>query len=120
MSLLMYGLLALAIIGGVSGLVYEERKAGGDKVRAELQPKLTACEGLRDTLGKQIIAQNDAVKAMEAAGAAKAADAAKALTAAEGRAKVWTDNATRLQAALTARKPDGPKDCSAAWAEIRK
>ncbi len=109
----MYGLLALAIIGGVSGLVYEERKAGGDKVRAELQPKLTACEGA-------VKEQNAAVEALHAAGVAKAAAAAQALAKAEVNAKVWIDQATRLQAVLTARKPTDPQDCKEAWVEIRK
>jgi hypothetical protein len=44
----------------------------------------------------------------------------EALRKAEGRAKVWEDNASRLRAALTMRKPDGPTDCKAAWQEIRK
>lgn len=119
-SFLATGLIILAILGAFGTLVGYERKAGADKVRAELQPKLTACESLNATLGAQIKQQNAAVEALAAEGAKKQAASAAAVKVAEGRAKVWTDNATKLQAALTARKPDGPKDCKAAWTTIRE
>jgi len=120
MGLLAYGLIALAVLGAVGGFVAYERKAGGDSVRAELQPKLTACEGLRDALGGQIKEQNAAVEALAAQGVAKQQEAAKALRKAEGRAKTWDAQAKRLTAALAARKPTEDQSCTAAWTEIRK
>ena len=71
-------------------------------------------------LGAQIGEQNRAVEALQAAGVAKAKESAQALAKAEGRAKVWDEQAKRLQAALTGRKPTDATDCKAAWQEIRK
>ena len=105
-TLLIYGLIALGIIGGVAGLVAYERKAGGDSVRADLQPKLASCQ-------TQIASLAEETKQ-------KQATSAQALRKAEGRAKVWEDNSARLRAVLTSRKPSDPQDCKAAWAEIRK
>ena len=70
-------------------------------------------------MGAQIGEQNRAVESLRSEGAKKQAESAQALAKAEGRAKVWDAQAGRLQAALTNRKPDGPKDCAAAWKEIR-
>ena len=80
--------------------------------RAADQAKITV-------LGAQIAEQNRAVEALQAAGVAKAKEAAKALAKAEGRARVWDDQAKRLTALLTAPKPQGA-GCREAWAEIRK
>ena len=120
MNLLLYGLVAIAVLGSVAGLVHMERKAGGDAVRAELQPKLTACQSLTATMGGQIKEQNAAVESLRSEGIRKEAIAAQALAKAEAKGKVWDADAKRLRDALTARKPDGPKDCKAAWETIRK
>lgn len=120
MNLIVYGLIALAVLGAFGGFVAYERKAGGDKVRAELQPKLTACEGLAAGLGEQIKQQNAAVDSLKAAADAKQATASQALAKAEGRAKVWDDQAKSLRATLAGRKPTDAQDCKAAWQEIRK
>ena len=119
-SLIAYGLLALAILGALGGFVYKERQAGYDKAEALYKPKLTACQNLNTTLGAQIKEQNAAVEKLAADGAAKQRESAKALSKAEERAKTWDADATRLRNALTARKPDGPRDCKAAWEAIRK
>lgn len=119
-TLLIYALVGIAALGAVGGFVAYERKAGADAVRAELQPKLEASQAQATGLAAEIKRQNDAVAALEAEGARKAKESAQALAKAEGKARVWQDNATRLQRVLTARKPDGPKDCKAAWEEIRK
>lgn len=71
-------------------------------------------------LGSELDEQNRAVEALEEEGARKAKEASQALAKATAKGRVWQDNATRLQAVLTARKPDGPKDCRTAWEEIRK
>ena len=116
LGLLGYGLVALGILGTLAGIGYSIRKAGADAVRAELQPKLEACEGA-------VKAQNDALEALRKAGAEKQARAAQALAGATQKAKVWEDNATRLRAVLTAPRKAGeavPTSCDAAWAEIRK
>ena len=82
------------------------------KGRAEDQARITV-------LGAQLAEQNRAVEALQAAGAAKAKEAAEALRKAEGRARVWDDQARRLTAILTSPKPPGA-GCREAWAEIRK
>lgn len=81
------------------------------KVAAEAETKACA---------SQLTAQNSAIEAWRAEGAKKAQDAAKALAKATGKAKVWEDNALRLQTVLANRKPTDPQDCKAAWQEIRK
>src|SRR5690349_18907057 len=106
MPLIAYGLIALAILGAVGTGVYKVKQWGADEVRAELQPKLDACEGR--------------IKALAEETAQKEAQSAQALRKAEGRAKVWDDQAKRLSAILTSRKPTDPQDCKAAWTEIRK
>ncbi len=106
MSLLGILIAGVLLVGSVAGFVAMERKAGADAVRAELQPKLAACEGQITALAEET--------------AAKQATSAQALRKAEAKGKVWQDNAIRLQAVLASRKPEGPKDCKAAWQEIRK
>ena len=64
--------------------------------------------------------QNQAVEQLKTDSDRKAAAGAVALSKAEGKAKVWTDNALRLQAVLTSRKPTDAKDCKSAWEDIRK
>lgn len=115
-GLIIYAVLALAILGTLAGIGYSIRKAGADAVRAELQPKLEACEGA-------VKAQNDALAALKAEADKKQAAASKALAKASKDAKTWEDNAARLRAVLTAPRPDGkaaPTDCKAAWAAIRE
>ena len=58
-SLIIYGVIALGILGALGGFVYKEREAGANKVRAELQPKLDACQA-------SVEAQNKAVAALKA------------------------------------------------------
>lgn len=105
MPILLYAGAAIIILGMLGGIGYKVRQAGADSVRAELQPKLTACQ--------------TQISALAAETAQKQATSAQALRKAEGRAKVWEDNSARLRTVLTSRKPDGPKDCKAAWETIR-
>lgn len=84
------------------------------------QAEFAATKAQVTVLGAHIGEQNRAVEALQAAGAAKAKESAQALIKAEGKAKVWEDNAVRLQSVLTNRKPTDPRDCAAAWKEIRK
>ena len=113
LTLLPYLLGFLAVSAVLGTAAYNIRKAGADAVRAELQPKLEACEGT-------VKAQNDALAALKAEADAKAAKAAQALAKASQKAKVWEDNASRLRKVLTDRKPDAPMSCTEAWKEIRK
>lgn len=106
-----YVAAAIAVMGMVGTAGYMVRKSGADSVRAELQPKLTACEG-------QIATQNSAIEAMRQEQARKQATSAAALRKAEGRAKVWDEQSKRLQAILAGRK-EGQTDCKAAWDTIR-
>jgi len=71
-------------------------------------------------LGASLAEQNRAVEALRTEGIRRQATAAQALAKAEGRAKVWDEQAKRLQAALTARKPTDSKECKDAWQELRK
>ena len=114
--MLAYLIAGVLLVGGLVGLVAMERKAGGDSVRAQLQPKLTKCEG-------DVKAQNDALAALKAEADKKQARAAQALAGATQKARVWEDNAARLRAVLTAPRKAGeaaPTSCEAAWKEIRK
>ena len=106
--MLLYGLMALAVLWAIGGFVGYERKAGADAVRAELEPKLTACQG-------QITALADETAKRQVA-------ASLALAKAEGRVRVWQDNALRLQSVLANRRasPEPPKDCKAAFSDIRE
>ena len=83
------------------------------------QDEVSAAQQTIGALGEQISAQNQAVEALKAESARRLATSAQALRKAEDRARVWDEQAKRLSAALTARKPDGPQDCKAAWAELR-
>ena len=115
-GLIVYAVLALAILGTLSGIAYKIRQGGADSVRAELLPQLQSCQA-------SVEAQNRAVEALRAAGEAKAKAASQALAKASQSAKVWEDNAARLRAVLTAPRKAGeavPTTCEAAWKEIRK
>lgn len=79
-----------------------------------------AAEARLETCNAKVAEQNRAVEALAAEGARKTAEGAKAIAKAEGRAKVWTDNAARLQAVLAGRKTTDAQDCKSAWEEIRK
>lgn len=107
--MMLYALAAAAVIT-VGALGYAKVQHSGKE----------AALARVDALNVQIKAQNDAVDALKAEADARQAAARKALAKATGAAKVWEDNAVRLQAALTNRKADGPQDCKAAWQEIRK
>lgn len=113
MGLLAYGLIALAVIGSLSGLYFGVHHSGVVEGRAEIQPKLEACQ-------TDVEKQNAAVKALRDISVAKQAEGAKALAAAEGRAKTWDEQAKRLTAILVNRKPGDATDCKTAWQEIRK
>jgi nitric oxide reductase large subunit len=106
MGIIVYAVLALAVMGMIGTGVYKVKQWGGDEVRAELQPRVDAAEGRLKALAEET--------------AQKQAQSAQALRKAEGRAKVWDDQAKRLTAILAARKPTDPQDCKAAWVELRK
>ena len=112
-TLVIYALVALAVMGAIGTGVYKVKQWGGHEVRAELQPKVEACE-------RELKKQNEAVDALAAEGAKKQAAASKAIAKAEAKAKVWDDQAKRLTALLTDRKEGGDKSCKGAWQEIRK
>lgn len=115
-TLIVYALVALAVVGTLSGIAWKIRESGKDAVRAELQPQIDACQAA-------IAAQNAAVEALRAEAAKRQAAASKALAGATQKARTWEDNAARLRAVLTAPRPAGeaaPTDCKAAWQEIRK
>ena len=103
--------LAFAAMSGYAAIQHSGKLAA--------EAKVEACETKVNAMGEQIKQQNAAVDSLKATADAKAATAAQALAKAEGRAKVWTDNATRLQAVLTARKPTDAQDCKSAWGDIR-
>ena len=115
-SLIIYAVMFLAVAGVIGAGYHQVKKSGADEVRAELQPKLEACEGA-------VKAQNEALAALKAEADKKQARAAQALAGATQKARVWEDNAARLRAVLTAPRKAGeeaPTDCRSAWAEIRK
>ena len=107
------GLAAIAIAFALAfGGIQTYRLKGCQADSAALEAQVTV-------MGAQIGEQNRAVEALAAEGARKAKEGAQALAKAEVKAKVWTDNALRIQAVLLARKPTDATDCKAAWQEIR-
>ena len=105
-------IIALAILGAAVGVqTYRLHSC---------QAELAGSRAQVMVMSAQIKEQNRAVEALQAAGAKKASESAQALRKAEVKAKVWEANAAGLRTVLLNRKPDGPKDCAAAWAEIRK
>ena len=94
-----------------------------DRAKAEVlevQALVTSCEGRVSAIGKQIEAQNGAVRALEAAGKARQARAAQGIKDAEQRARTAQNEAQRLREA--ARSPLEPKEmgCEAAVARVRE
>ena len=67
-SLIVWAIVAIGLLGSIITIVHMERKAGGDEVRAELQPKLTACTQALD------IVRTEGEKAKEAARVKEMAD----------------------------------------------
>jgi multidrug resistance efflux pump len=104
--------IAFAAVSGYAAIQHSGKLAA--------QAKVEACETKVEAMGEQIKQQNAAVDSLKATADAKAATAAQALAKAEGRAKLWDDQAKRLTGILTSRKPTDPQDCKAAWQEIRK
>ena len=93
-----------------------------DRAKAEVlevQALVTACEGRVSALGRQIDAQNGAVKALEAAGKARQARAMAGVKEAEKRARTAQNEAQRLREA--ALSPLEPKEmgCEAAVEQVR-
>ena len=113
---MIYALIGMAIAMAVA-IGYAKIEHSG---KLEAQAQTEACNTARVAMGEQIKQQNAAVDALSADAAKKQAEASQALAKAEGKAKVWTDNALRLQGVLTARKPGDAQDCKTAWTEIRK
>ena len=111
-SLILYAVIFLAVAGVIGGAYHTVKKSGYTEAEAEYKPKLDQCTG-------EIEKQNAAVAALAAESARKAQAASQALAKAKVSAKVWEDDAARLRAALTGRKPSDPQDCKAAWATIR-
>lgn len=103
------------LIGGMA-LVIALLGAG---VKIEHSGKVAAQAQVAERDAK-IEQQNQAVEQLKTDSDRKAAEGAKALAKAEGVAKVWTDNALRLQNVLINRKPTDAKDCKSAWETIRK
>lgn len=123
-ELAIYAGIAIAVMGAIAGVIYAWNsfidgiddlgyKRGKSEVRAELAPQLATCKAQSEE-------QSRAVEALATEGARKAQEASKALAKAEGRARVWDEQAKRLQDVLTRRKPTDDNSCGAAWAELRK
>ena len=118
-GLLLYGFMALAILGALGGIGYSIRKAGADAVRAELEPKLKACETLTAGLSAQVKAQNEAVEALRADAARRADKARRALASAETVSRGLESEAAHLKAVLASKGKEG-RTCEKAWEAIRK
>src|SRR3990167_8743515 len=93
--------IALAILGAAVGVqTYRLNSCQAELAGAQAQVLV---------MSAQIKEQNRAVEALQAAGSKKQAESAAALRKAEGRARVWDDQARRLSAILMNRKPSWPK-----------
>ena len=110
-----FGILiaGIVLIGSLAGFVAMERKAGGDSVRSELQPKLTKCEA-------DVEAQNQAILATKAEGDRRVAAASKGIARARTEAKAAISEAERLRTASKGSAPLGACPAASAAAEFRK
>ena len=97
-----------------------------DRAKAEVievQALVTACEGRVSALGKQIEAQNGAVRALEAAGKARQAMAAREVEKAQKRASEAKSEASRLRGMVGLKGGSGnapESSCEAAVSQVRK
>ena len=113
LGLLGYGLLALGILGTLAGIGYSIRKAGADAVRAELEPKIAACQ-------TAVEAQNQAIAATKAEGDRRIAAAAKGAAQARRDAQGAISEAERLRTITRTPAPAGSCPAGSAVAEVRK
>ena len=109
-GLIVYAVLALGILGTLAGIAYSIRKAGGDAVRAELEPKLQACAA-------EVERANEAALATKAEGDRRIAAASKGAARARQDAQGAVSEAQRLRAFIAA--PPTAEACPAASATAR-
>lgn len=117
------GVLSLLLSGpGLAGLAIAAALAFG----AVQSYRLNSCQADAAMHQAQVVImaeklrdQNAAVEVLRSEGIRRQAESAVALRKAEARAATWDADAARLRSALTARKPDGPTDCRAAWEALR-
>lgn len=108
-----YLIAGVLLIGGLTGFVAMERKAGADKVRAELQPKLEKCQ-------ESVRQANEAAKAVKAEGDKRVAEAAKGAAAARKAAQGAASEAARLRSMVGQPAPASACPAASAAAEVRK
>ena len=104
-SLILYGLIALAIASAFGATYWKGREAGKEVIRAELQPQITACEGREKGLQGQIEVQNRAVASLKAEGDARVKRAQDGLKTAQDRSRAVQAESARLRD--LAGKPSG-------------
>ena len=119
-SLIMYGLIALAIAGAFGGTYFSGRQAGKAVERAEWKPKLEACQQQVSGLENAVATQNRAIEALGAESKARQARAAQGLARATQEAGKYRTEAERLRA--LAGGQTNPSECAAGEAvrEIRR
>ena len=113
MNLILYAVLALAVMGMIGTGVYKVKQWGGNEVRAELQPQIDSCHAA-------VQKQNDAVAALKAEGDRRIAAATKGVAKAQEGTKKARTEAERLR--VLAGTQAEPSSCPAAQgvAEVRK
>ena len=113
MGLLGILIAGIVLVGSLAGFVAMERKAGGDAVRAKLQPQLEACQ-------VAVESQNQAIAKTKADGDRRVAEATKGVAKARTEAKAAISEAQRLRIASKGNAAPGACIAADAAAELRK
>ncbi len=108
-----YLIAGIVLLGGITGFIAMERKAGGDAVRATLQPKIDKCEG-------ELTKANDAAKAVQAEGERRIAAASAGVARARKEAAGAVSEAERLRGLAGGKAPASACPAASAVADIRK
>ena len=112
-NLIVYGFLALAVMGAIGEGVHQVKKWGGEDVRAELQPKIDFCHA-------SIEAQNAAVQQLRVEGDRRIAAATIGVAKAQEGTKAARSEAERLRVLAGTQAEPSACPAGAAVAEVRK
>ncbi len=96
-TLLIYGIVALGILGALGGVTYKVHHHGYEEGIAELTPKLNSCKAEKTALEGTLATQERAVQALKAEGEAKVAKATEGLRRATTASLAARSEAERLR-----------------------
>ena len=119
-TLIMYGLIALAVAAAFGGTYFSGRQAGKAAERADWKPRLEACQQQVSGLENAVATQNRAVEALAAESKAKQARAAQGLARATQEAGKYRTEAERLRALAAGQTKPSACPAGEAVREIRR